>query len=114
MSYFLHPMVDPDMDVSDDLIGHGRPYSVGAASGTAVFSAEEALARSQKDHAEPCILIAKACAINKDNHFAAGVDAASGSITALMSSMKTIIFPVYTILLPHICYIIAPIVQECC
>jgi hypothetical protein len=80
MSYFLHPMVDPDKDVSASLVGHGRAYAVGAVSGKAVFSAEEAISCLQQDNTAPCILIVKDLRMSEGSRFAAGVNAASGII----------------------------------
>jgi hypothetical protein len=72
-------MVDPDKDVSASLIGHGRTYSVGAVAGRAVFSTEEAISCTQRNGAEPCILIVKDLKRNEESDFIAGVSAASGS-----------------------------------
>jgi len=75
-------MVDPGKDVSASLIGHGRAYGVGAISGKAVFSIEEAIACAQTDM-QQCILIVEDLVMNESG--LAGLNAASGKTNSYHS-----------------------------
>ncbi len=69
----LHPILDPKVKV--DVIARGLPASPGAASGTIIFTAEEAVEKSKKG---PVILVRQETCPD-DIH---GMDAAKGILTA--------------------------------
>jgi pyruvate,orthophosphate dikinase len=73
LDQLLHPMLDPH--AKRTLLGRGLPASPGAASGTAVFSADEAEARAQKGES---VILVRIETSPEDIH---GMHAAKGILT---------------------------------
>ncbi len=73
LDQLLHPMLDPK--AKRTLLGKGLPASPGAASGTAVFSADEAEARAQKGES---VILVRIETSPEDIH---GMHAAKGILT---------------------------------